>query len=325
MQDRGSTLAPGFIFDSDMGRNIDAAFGLSMLYGLGRGRLIAVGISNPSLDAALFTETIARFYNAGAGGVLPIGLAEDGPKVDDAPMLTAPLAMRNADGQPTFRRGIRDIGDTADPAVVFRNGLLTQQDKQAIVILAGPDTNLARLLVLPRARDIVAAKVRLLVIAAGMFNDGAADIRIRADISSARRVFADWPSPIVSVGLEAANITPFPDRSIETDFSVLANHPVVPAYRAYREKQDARPGDLAVPGVLAVLYATNPDANYFKLSSPGVITVSDDGRARFAESANGTRRYLVIDAAHKETITQAFIAMATVKAPTGRGTPPREF
>src|SRR5262245_28164189 len=97
MQNRGSALAPGFIFDSDMGRNIDAAFALSMLHGMGRGRLISVGISNSSLEAAAFCDAIARYYNTGAGGLLPIGLAEDAPKLDDAPMLSVPLAMRNPD------------------------------------------------------------------------------------------------------------------------------------------------------------------------------------------------------------------------------------
>src|SRR5688572_25024636 len=149
MQARGAALAPGIVFDSDMGRNIDAAIALSMLHGLGRGRVIAVGISNSSLDAAGFCDAIARFYigdaaarNTGTSGVLPVGLAEDGSRLDDAPMLTVPLGMRNADGQPVFRHGVRSVIDTADPSVVFRNALLTQQEKQSIVVLAGPATNL---------------------------------------------------------------------------------------------------------------------------------------------------------------------------------------
>jgi inosine-uridine nucleoside N-ribohydrolase len=321
MQNRGATLPPGFLFDSDMGRNIDAALALSMLYGLGRGRLIAVGISNSNLDAAAFVEAVARFYG---GGVLPIGLAEDGSKIEDAPMLSVPLGMRNSDGQPAFRRTVREITDTADPAVVFRNGLLTQQDQQAIAVLAGPATNLARTLMLPGASAIVAAKVRLLVIAAGEFGGGRVDPRIRADVASARKLLAEWPTPIVAVGIEAAEVAPFPDSTIDTEFAGLPNHPVAPAYRAYRERQDNRPdGGVPVQGVLAALYAANPSADYFKLSPPGEIEVGEDGRTRFIESPRGRHRFLILDPAQKESITQAFIALITAKPTAGRGGPPR--
>jgi inosine-uridine nucleoside N-ribohydrolase len=325
MQARGETLAPGIIFDSDMGRNIDAALALAMLYGLGRGRLIAVGVHSSSLDAAAFCDAVARFY-FGNGVGLPIGLPENGPKLDDAPMLTVPLGMRNSEGQPAFRHVIRGVSDTADPAVVFRNALLTQQDKQGIALLAGPATNFTRTLLLNRARDIVTSKVRLLVTAAGAFRSGAADPRIRADVAAARKLLAEWPSPIVAVGLEAGDAVPFPDESIETDFASQPNHPVVAAYRAYRAAQapeGAGPGGVPTQAVLAALYATNPNANYFSLSPPGTIEVSDDGHTRFKESAGGNHRYLILDSAQKESIKRAFVALATARPPTGRGGPPR--
>src|SRR5262245_17925441 len=207
MQARGATLAPGILFDSDMGRNIDAALALSMLYGLGRGRVIGVAVSSSSLEAAAFCDVLARFYNSGGG--LPIGLAEDGPKLDDSPMLREPLSLRNADGQPVFRPAVRSVIDTADPPVLFRNALLTQQDKQAIAVLAGPATNLARLLTMNGGREIVASKVQLLVMAAGAFDGTAVDPRVRADVASMQKVLAEWPSPIVAVGAEAANAVPY--------------------------------------------------------------------------------------------------------------------
>jgi inosine-uridine nucleoside N-ribohydrolase len=328
MQGRGGSLAPGILFDSDMGRNIDAALALAMFYGLGRGRLIAVAISHSSLDAAAFCDAVARFYigdaaarNTGTGGVLPFGLAEDLPKLDDAPMLRVPLGLRNLEGQPAFRHGIRDINDTAAPAVAFRNALLTQQEKQAIAVLAGPATNLARTLALPGAKAIVAAKVRLLVMAAGEFGGGEADPRIRADVASARKLLAEWPSPIVAVGVEAAKAAPYPDQSIENDFASMPNHPVVAAYRAFRETHPAA-NSAPAQAVLAALYAVNTNAEYWKLSLPGVIEADNNGRTRFRESAGGSHRYLVIDAAQKEAVTQAFIALATARPGAGRGAPP---
>jgi inosine-uridine nucleoside N-ribohydrolase len=236
-------------------------------------------------------------------------------------MLRIPLGLRNPDGQPAFRHGIRNITDTADPAVAFRNALLTQQDKQSIVVLAGPATNLARTLALPGAKNIVAAKVRLLVMAAGEFGGGGPDPRIRADVSSASKLFAEWPSPIVAVGVEAGNAVPYPDRSIDNDFSWTPNHPVAAAYRAYRETHR---GAEAAPAqaVLAALYAANPNADYWKLSPMGVIEADDDGRTRLRESAVGSHRYVIVDAAQKKTVTQAFIALAAARPGAGRGVPP---
>src|SRR5262245_11685118 len=144
MQARGAALAPGILFDSDMGRDMDTTLALCMLCGLGRGRLIAVGVSNSSLEAAAFSDAVARFY--GTGGGLPIGLAENGHQLENSRMVRSALDLRNPDGQPAFRTVIRSVIDTGDPPVVFRNALLTQQDMQGIVVVAGRATKLSRLL-----------------------------------------------------------------------------------------------------------------------------------------------------------------------------------
>jgi hypothetical protein len=306
MQNRGATLAPGILFDSDMGRNFDAALALSMLCGLGRGRVIAIGVSHSSLDAAMFCDIVARFY--GTGGGLPIGLAEEGAKLEASPMLQGP-----------FRSNIRSITDTGDPPVVFRNALLTQQDMQGIVVLAGPATNLARMLDLTGARAIIASKVRLLVMGAGAFAGNDVDPRIRSDVAAARKVVTDWPTPIVAVGVEAGRAAPYPGMKLESDLAAIENHPVAAAYNA------SKPGDVATQAVLAALYASNAGADYFKLSPLGSIEVSDDGRTRLRESASGKHRHLIVEPAQKDRITDAFVALATAKPATGgRGAPTRD-
>jgi hypothetical protein len=84
-----------------MGTNIDAALALSLSYSLGaKGQVIAVAVSNSSLEAAAFCDAVSRLYvgdrsplNFGASG-LPVGLAENGPKLGATPMLSGPLAMK---------------------------------------------------------------------------------------------------------------------------------------------------------------------------------------------------------------------------------------
>jgi|RhiMethySRZTD1v2_1073278.scaffolds.fasta_scaffold739468_2 hypothetical protein len=304
MQNRGAALAPGILFDSDMGRNFDTAVALCMLCALGRGRVIAIGVSHSSLDAAAFCDGIARFY--GTGGGLPIGLAEEGPKLESPAMVQPPAG--------TTRPNIRSITDTGDPPVVFRNALLTQQDMQGIVVLAGPATNVARMLDLNGARAIVASKVRLLVMGAGALAGSDVDPRIRADVAAARRVFAEWPSPIVVIGTEAGNAMPYPAMKLESDLAAIPNHPVLPALR------ESKPGNITTQAVLAALYASNANADYFKLSASGTMEVSNDGQTRLKEASAGKHRYLVVETAQKERITEAYVAMATAKpAAGGRG------
>src|SRR6185503_10562791 len=130
-----------------------------------------------------------------------------------------------------------------------------------------------------------------------------------------RKILADWPTPVVAIGVEAGNVAPFPEKSIESDLVSIPNHPVVAAYRAYREKESR---SISTQAVLAALYASNPNAEYFKLSSPGTIEVTAGGQTRLRESAAGKHRYLIVEPAQKDRITEAFVALATAKPPAGR-------
>jgi hypothetical protein len=326
---RGAVQPPGIVFDSDMGRNIDAALALAMLYNLGpKGRPIAVSVSNSSLEAAAFCDAVARFYtgdpvaqSTGAREIMPVGLVENGARLASAPMLSAPLALKKTDGSAAFHSGVADITDTADVNVLIRNALSTQKDGEGIVVLAGPATNLVRALAWSGAKDTIAAKVGLLVVAAGEFAGGSADVRIKADVASAKQLFARWPSPIMVVGMEVGAALPYPGSSIETDYSWSPNHPIVEAYRAFK----TMPYDAPSQALAAVLFAANQKESYFRLSEPGAIEVLDDGRTRFTRSETGKHRYLIADPAQKEIVIKAFTELASAKpaAPAGRAPRPQ--
>ena len=326
---RGGAQAPGILFDSDMGRNIDAALALSLSYSLGaKGQVIAVAVSNSSLEAAAFCDAVSRLYlgdrspmNFGSPG-LPVGLAENGPKLGATPMLGGPLAMKKPDGSLLFKHSIADMRDTADPRVLFHNALLTQKDGEAIVILAGAADNLVRTLATKNGRDVIASKVGILVAAIGAYPSGAADPRVSADIAAARQMFAEWPGPIVAVGTEVGMAIPYMAGSIETDFAWAPAHPVVEAYRAIQSQTHQVPGQ----AMAAVLYAANRNEGYFKLSEPGTIEVLGDGRTRFVPSTGGKHHYLIVDAAQKERVLKAYSELASTKPspPAGRGFRPQQ-
>lgn len=320
MQFQGQVKPPvGIIFDSGMGSSIDGALALALLYGFdgkNDARLISVSVSRANLSSAAYCEAVGRFYagavNGGFGGVgrsLPVGLAVDGKIKDETPMLAVPLAKMTADGKPLYANGIHQLNDTAEVPALIRNAFTSQYDQNSIAILAGPATNFAQVLDLPRVKDLISAKCRFLVMAGGAFPGGKPEFNIKADIPAARKLFAEWPTSIILSGSEIGDALPFPAASIEKDFAWSPNHPVVDAYKAFRPMPyDAPTGDMS-----AVLYAVHSQDGYFKLSEPGTITVMDDGRTKFTPSAQGKHRYLILDPAQKERILKVYTEVASAK------------
>ena len=164
-----------------------------------------------------------------------------------------------------------------------------------------------------RSGPQITTKCRQLVVAAGSYPAGAAEPTIKSDVAAARKLFAEWPTPIVAVGSEVGEALPYPGASIETDFAWAPAHPVVDAYRALKPM----PYDAPAPALAAVLYAVHPDDGYFKLSDPGTITVLDDGRTQFTPAADGKHRYLIVDPAQKERVISVYSAMVSA-APAPR-------
>ena len=309
MQFRGQGKPPlGVVFDSDMGSAIDSALALAMLYGLqGKNtlRLVSISVNKPNLEAAEFCDVITRFYLGEPGGFFaptPIGLALAARMDPEAPMVAAPLARRNAEGKPQYSCGISKLNDTADPIAQIRNALTAQFDQNAVVVLKGPATNLAGVLDLPGARDLIARKAKFLC---------AADFG--RNVPAARKLLAAWPTPIVYAGPEVGDALPFPGASIEKDFAWSPAHPIVDAYRAYKPM----PYDAPSYAMTAVLHAARPTEPDFQLSDPGTLAVADDGRIRFTPGPEGKHRQLVFDPAQKDKIIQLYIELASAK-PAGR-------
>jgi inosine-uridine nucleoside N-ribohydrolase len=320
MQFPGQGKPPvGILFDSDMGNSIDDALALALLYGFdgkNEARVVSISVSKPNLKAAAFCEIVGRFYagtvNSGFGGfgrTLPIGLSSDGKMPEDTPILTVPLSKRNADGAPVYEHGIHKLTDTAEVAALIRNAFTAQYDQNAIVVLAGPATNLVKVLDLPGAKDLIARKVRFLSVVGGAYPDGAPEFNIKTDIPAAKKLFAEWPTPIVASGHEVGEALLFPAASIEKDFAWSPAHPVVDAYRAYKPM----PYDAPTWDMTGVLYAVRPQEGYFKLSSPGGISVLEDGRTKFTPSPEGKHRYLILDPAQKDRIVRTYTEIASAK------------
>ena len=315
---RGSARPPiGIAFEGDLGQRVDAVLAIALLSGFAakaEARSIAIAVSRPSLKAAQLAEVISSFYFARPP---LIGVPEGVPPADDTPVLAKPLAEKTTEGGPRYTPGIKRLLDTPDNAVLIRNNLLGQHDGNARIVVAGPLSGVARLLGLYGARPQIAAKAERLVVTAGTFPTGQPDAAITSDIAAAKKVFAEWPTPIVVVGAEVGEALPFSGSTIEKDLTWAPAHPVGDAYRAFK----TMPYDAPASALAAMLHAVKPNDTYFKLSEAGTISVLEDGRLQFTPSVEGKHKYLIVDAAQKDRVLEAYATMVAAKpAPRpGRG------
>jgi hypothetical protein len=281
MQFPASAKPPvGIGFDSAMD-SIGDVLALAMLHGFDgkdQARIAAISVSSGDLRAAQFCDAVSHFYASATTGpaamfmrFTPIGLA-DGKPAAESPIFAKPAGTTT----------IKSVIDTADPATLIRNELMAQYDQNAAVVLGGPATDLANLLNLYGVKDWIARKVRLLCIA----EDG-----LQTDAAAARKLFTEWPTPIVTVGREIGDTLPFPGESIDKDFAYSTAHPIADAYRAFKPM----PYDAPSSAMAAMLYAVHPNDGYFKLSG------------------TGNPRALVLDPDQKERIIRTYIEMASAK------------
>jgi hypothetical protein len=330
MQGRGFVKPPtGITFDTDFGTSIDSVLTIALLRAMsskGQCRVISLSVTNSNLKAAQAEEALSDFYSPAAPGgrgfgapADKIGLATDGKIKADTPIIKTILEKKNSEGKPAYPYKIESFIDTAECGVTMRNMLLAQNDLNAVVLLDGPAGNLVQLMSLYGAKPQITEKVKHLVAAVGAYPNGAADNSIRTDVAAARKLFAEWPTPIIAVGSEVGEAVPYPGESIDKDYAWAHDHPLVDAYKAFKPM----PYDAVTPGMAAALYAAHPDDGYFKLSDPGTITVLDDGRTKFTPGAGGKHQYLIADPGQKEKIQKLYVDLISVKpvppAPRGRG------
>ena len=293
------------IFDTDMGNDIDDAVGLAMIHALesrGEAKLLAVTITKDNPWAAPFIDVMNTFYGRGH---IPIGVVRDGKTPEGSNMIRVPSDRKRPDGSFVYEHDLVD-GRTAPEAVGMLRGILAREkDSTVVIVQVGFSTNLARLLDSGEDRELVRRKVRLLSMMGGAFPDGKPEFNIKMDIPAAKKLFAEWPTPIVTSGFEVGETILYPAKSIEHDYGYVNDHPLAEAYRDYMKM----PYDRPMWDPTAVLYAVRP--NYFSLSPRGTIAVDDEGQTHFTSGAKGKHRYLTVSAGERRHALAAIIELAS--------------
>jgi len=301
------------VFDTDMGNDVDDALALAVLHALesrGECRLIAVTITKDNPWSAPYVDLVNTFYGRAH---IPVGVVKGGVTPEDSAMIRVPASRRRADGALVYPRRLASGADAPEAAALLRRVLAQEKDGSVVMVQVGFSTNLARLLDAPEDVELVRRKVKLLSVMAGNFAQPRPEFNVQKDTASAKKLFEQWPTPIVASGYEIGAALLFPAASIERDFAYAADHPVAEAYRNYMRMPYNRPTwDLT-----AALYGVRPDGGYFSLSGPGKITADTEGRTQFQADAAGRHRYLILTEAQKARTLEALVLLAS-QPPDGR-------
>jgi len=319
MQAKGTPPPVGALFDSSFSRS-EHVLAMAVLYKLQTLRdlrVASLSVSRADLRAVGFCDALARYFTGpGSRNIAPVAMSShEMQALASRPMIEAVLGERAPTGEVRYPQGIKKLNDTAEPAALIRNGISAQQPGNAVVIAAGPLSNVVAAMALPDVKDLAPKRVRTLVIAATPDD-------LRADLPAARKVLAEWAAPIAFV--EAPELT-FPGGQLEPRFAWAENHPVREAYKAFQ----AMPYDAPLAAAAAVLYAARPASDLFTTSGAGALEVADDGAVRHQPSGSGTRKIVRIAASQQEAALQALIDLIAAQpaAPAagrgGRGGPPQ--
>jgi inosine-uridine nucleoside N-ribohydrolase len=242
------------IFDTDMGNDVDDAVALAMIHALesrGEARLLAVTITKDNRWAAPFIDAMNTFYGRGE---IPIGMVRNGKTPEDSNMIRVPSERKRPDGAFVYPHDLLDGRQAPEAVGLLRKVLAREKDGAVAIVQVGFSTNLARLLdskpddTSPLAgRDLVKRKVRLLSIMGGAFPEGKPEYNIQTDIPSAKKLFGEWPTPIVASGYEIGDKILYPPASILKDYGYVPDHPLADAYREYAKMPYDRPmGDTSI-------------------------------------------------------------------------------
>lgn len=316
------------IFDTDITGDVDDVLALAMLHTLedrGICKLLAVTVSKEHKLAAPFVDAVNTFYGRPD---TPVGINKEAPHRDSKYL---GLVEEKDNGQFRYPHDIGVTQDPEDAVSLLRKTLASAEDHSVAIIQVGLATNLAALLDTVAdsyssltGLELIRQKVSLLSVMAGAFetishNNRHLEANVRNHIPSMQKLAVSWPNevPVIWSGFKIGISAPYPRESIARDFNYVEHHIVKEAYLLHSGPNHDRPTwDLT-----SVLYAVYPNRGYFDLSTPGRVTVEEDGFTRFdpikgprqtrpkAPSAAARKRdcYLLMNEAQAARVTEALV------------------
>ena len=313
----GSTDVPSIILDTDMGNDIDDALALAAMnryIDMGRVKVLAIGMSKEGAEAAEYTDIVQTWYGHGD---IPIGRVSGstGPRTTGEHYTHKTCALKDETGAPLFAR-TNGIGQTPSlTEELYRRVLAKQKDHSVTLVTVGFSTNMASLIATQAddisplsGKELVRKKVKTLVMMAGNMAEEKGEFNVTEDIVAARKVFAEWPTPIVTSPFELGERVRFPHNKVGDIAAGRQPNPVAEAYRFYQgPNYDACSWDPTA--LIFAVEGENP--NFYTLSPAGTIWVDEAGITRFAPLVGGQHRYLLADDNQVEMLTNRLVELVT--------------
>ncbi|MCC8154051.1 MAG: nucleoside hydrolase [Tannerellaceae bacterium] len=258
------------ILDTDVGNDIDDVLAMQMLFNYEKEGLIDLLGITISKSNPYSVEYIDAYCGLNNRWDMPLGYAYNGVNPEDGGYLRQTLDTI-IDGQKILhpRRSLQS--EIPEGYKLQRKLLAEQPDNSVVFIAIGPETNLARLLLSEPDEysesdgvALVAQKVKFLSVMGGLYGNefDFPEWNIVQDLEAARILFDKWPTELIASGWELGNKLLYPHQSILNDFSQGYKHPLCVSYKIY----DTMPYDRQTWDLTSVLYAIEPDRNYFDLS-----------------------------------------------------------
>ena len=179
------SLAKKIIYETDMCADVDDAGGLAILHALannGEAEILAVCFNEVHPSGAAAIDAINTWYGRGD---VPVGIYKG--------ILNNPDNSNYLEYVANFPHDLENI-NAPSALDVYRQVLAQQSDSSVTIVSVGFLNNLNDLL--SAEPDLVAQKVKELVIMGGLNNDGFNLVRHNL-VSASENVIENWPSPLV--------------------------------------------------------------------------------------------------------------------------------
>ena len=313
---------PRVIIDTDLGSSMDDLFTIDLaarMHWAGQLDLMAVMMNRPDCSAPEGEGEFLKFadrYLASLGfGGLPLGtsapLAEERlPQQVFDPYWTL-IYSNNMTGVGALMPANRtdaQLASLTNAVALYRRLLNDASDKSVVICSIGFLNNLKALMesganhdgdgIASTGLELISAKVKELRIMGGCFDpasapDGTngAEYNVAGDPVAAKRVFEEWPSPVIASPWEVGLKLDYKSADVLADFPVGTPDPVLRAACMYWSVPAQDDMDRLWDPV-TVLPLTEGDA-LVPLSEKGGISVDENGITAFTPNASGNRCHQV--------------------------------
>ena len=281
------------IFDTDMGNDVDDVIALDMLYkyhDAGDINLLGIVSSRREVGSVQFLDVMNTLYGY---PTLPIGIVKtyptEGYKMDPRVKYAEYTAAKHP-----YARSVKDYEALPDGYKLFRRLLAAEEDGSVTIVAVGFSTNLSRLVASPAdefspltGKELIARKVKRVVMMAGNFYEQKPEYNIRKDIVAATRFIEECPVEILFSDYKLGHDVLYPFTALYDCFGFMEHHPAIVAFEYYGTMPYNRPSW----DPTAVLYAVELSGKYASLSKRGYVTVNQKGVTIFTEDNKSKHRY----------------------------------